>query len=86
MRPRFVLLVAVLAFVAPTALMAQTYGVSVTAPIASPSALIYSTGNTYVFRVQNEGNTQDTWTLTCSGASSVISVSCPTSVTVSTDL
>src|ERR1041384_6092759 len=74
------LLFAALVFT-PAVLPGQTYGVSVTALNPSPSALIYSTGNPYAFRVQNEG-AQDTWTLTCSGASSVLSVSCPSSVTL----
>ncbi|HEV8356641.1 MAG TPA: hypothetical protein VGQ17_07700, partial [Gemmatimonadales bacterium] len=83
MRPRLVLLIALLAFLAPAGLLAQTYGVSVTPQGGTaPNTPIWSTGNSYLFRVQNEGSAQDTWTLTCQGAGSVTVASCPSSITL----
>src|ERR1051325_7432701 len=72
-----------LVFLLPSAAMAQAFGVSVTPQGGStPNRLIQTGGYTQSFRVQNEGTAQDTWTLTCVGASSVISASCQSSITL----
>lgn len=61
----------------------QSYGVVVSpegTTIASKTT--HTTGNTYAFRVQNEGTQQDTYTLTCIGVENLTCTNWPASLTL----